>query len=103
MDNRLELHQILIDIIGNNNVYFQPPSSIKLTYPCIIYKLSNFKVTYADSIKYANMKAYEITVIDQNPDSIIPSKLLELEYCQFNTFFTSDNLNHFVFSLFYKI
>ena len=34
--NREILHKILKEIIGNDNVYFQPPESAKLKYPRIL-------------------------------------------------------------------
>ena len=102
MDKRLELHQILVDLVSPSNVYFQPPSSIRLTYPCIIYELDDIKVDYADALKYAMAKAYTLTVIDKNPDSDILDKILDLDYCIFNRHFVADNLNHYVFTLFYK-
>lgn len=102
MGSRLDLHNILVDLITPNKVYFQPPSSIKLTYPCIIYTLDDISTKYANSEKYIKMKAYMVTVIDSNPDSDIPDKLHELEYCNFNRHFVTDNLNHYVFTLFYK-
>ena len=37
MDRRLQLHEELCSVLGSRNVYFQPPETIKLTYPCIIY------------------------------------------------------------------
>jgi hypothetical protein len=46
-------------------------------------------------------KKYQLTVIDRDPDSILPDKMEELDYCQFNRFFTADNLNHWVFTLFH--
>lgn len=102
MDSRLELHNILVDLINPHKVYFQPPSSIKLTYPCIIYKLDDINTSYADSEKYIKVKAYMLTVIDQNPDTDILDKILSLDYCNFDRYFVSDNLNHYVFTLFYK-
>jgi hypothetical protein len=101
IDKRLELHNILVNLISSERVYFQPPSSIKLIYPCIIYELDSINVTYADSIKYKNKKRYTITVIDQNPDSEIPNNILMLNYCSFDRHFISDNLNHYVFTLYY--
>lgn len=101
MDKRLELHAILEAIITPNKAYFQPPSSIKLTYPCIIYQLDKIESDYANSKKYKNKKAYLITVIDSNPDSEIPDQFLNLTYCEFDRFFVSDNLNHYVFTLYY--
>lgn len=101
VSKRLDLHQLLVDLISPNKVYFQPPSSIKLIYPCIIYKLDNVSITYADSIKYKNKKRYSVTVIDSNPDSEIPNTILGLDYCTFNRYFVSENLHHYVYILYY--
>ena len=35
---RSELNAKFKSILGNSNVYFQPPESVKLKYDCIIYK-----------------------------------------------------------------
>lgn len=101
INTRLELHDILVDLVGPNKVYFQPPSSIKLSYPCIVYGLDAIDIAYADSIKYKNKKRYTVTVIDQNPDSVFPLDVLSLDYCSFDRHFISDNLNHYVFTLYY--
>jgi hypothetical protein len=99
---RLELQKLLEELISPNKVYFQPPSSYLLTYPCIIYELETIQTIYADSIKYKNKKRYSITVIDNSPDSEIPTKILaNFIYCEFDRYFVSDNLNHFVLILYY--
>ena len=100
-DNRLALQAELEALLSSNKVYFQPPSSIKLTYPCIIYRLDGISTNYADSVKYKNKKRYTVTVIDQDPDSIIPSSILSLDYCSFDRSYVSDNLNHYFFTLYY--
>ena len=102
MDKRLEFHQMLVDLVHPHNVYFQPPSSIRLEYPCIIYELGDINTKYADSIKYANSEVYTVTLLDKNPRSDIFGKLLHLNYCAFDRFFATDNINHFVFTLFYS-
>lgn len=99
--DRLSLHNKLIQILGSNHVYFQPPSSIRLNYPCIIYKRDAEDTFYADDIKYYGMKRYMITVVDKDPDSIIPDKMLQFPYCSFTSHYTVDNLNHDVYSLYY--
>jgi hypothetical protein len=40
-------------------------------------------------------------VIDRNPDSELPDKVIELPLCKFDRFYTADNLNHTVFTLFF--
>jgi len=36
MENRrIQLHEILCDVLGTRNVYFQPPESVDMNYPAI--------------------------------------------------------------------
>lgn len=101
MDRREELHQILKDILGSNNVYFQPPKSVMLDYPCIVYKRSDIYSIKADNINYLNRVRYTLTLIGDNPESDLVKELLEIPMCSYDRFFTSDGLNHDVFSLYY--
>lgn len=98
---RIELQQKLEELLGSRNVYFQPPESVKLKYPCIIYERSDMRVDSADNIDYRNYNRYTITVIDKDPDSPIPARVRELKYCSFDNHSTVDNLNHDYFNLFY--
>ena len=100
-NRRLELHFMLCDILGSKNVYFQPPESAKLEYPCIIYNLSDIDIKYADNRPYAIRDKYAVTVVDKDPDSNIRRKILKLPQCKFSRFFTSDNLNHWMFDIYY--
>jgi len=99
--DRLSLHNKLKEILGSNNVYFQPPSSIRLNYPCIIYKQDAYGTFYANDKKYYGMKRYLITVVDANPDSSIPDKVLKMQYCGFLNNLAVDGLNHTIYSLYY--
>lgn len=100
MESRLTLHKILKKILGTDNVYFQPPESIKLSYPCIIYNLDGTDNLIADNSNYIKNKKYEITLIHKDPDNDIWEKIENLEYCKFNNSFTNDNLYHYVFTIF---
>jgi hypothetical protein len=101
MAPRLELQDLLIDILGSPNVYFQPPPTIKMVYPCIVYNRDFMHIDYADNKTYSRMKRYQIMVIDPDPDSAIPDKILDLPLCRYERFFTADNLNHDVYELFF--
>lgn len=103
---RLELHELLCNLIGftdqeDKHCYFSPPTGKQLKYPCIVYKLADIESDYADNISYLNTMRYEVTLIDEDPDSEFVKKILALPLCRFSAFFTSDGLNHFVFSLYY--
>ena len=101
MGQRLELQALLTDILGSDHVYFQPPPSVKMVYPCIVYRRDYVDVKHADGLPYSRKKRYQVTVIDRDPDSVIPDKIAELPSCTFDRFYTADNLNHDVFKLFF--
>lgn len=101
-NNRLELHDILCDLLGSDHVYFQPPESVRLSYPCIIYSRENGDSQFADNTTYAFSYRYQLIYIDRNPDSDFPVRLLsKLPKCVYDRHFTADNLNHEVFKLYY--
>lgn len=101
MASRLELHEELVKILGSRYVYFQPPESIKLRYPAIVYSRSDIRNNYANDDVYLQKVAYKVTVIDSNPDSEIVMKLSRFRYTRFVNHFTSDGLNHDVFTIYY--
>ena len=101
MASRLKLQNLLESILGSRNVYYQPPESIKIKYPAIIYSRNNIDNNFADDIVYMQNHTYQIIVIDANPDSEIVNKISKLPMCRYNRHYTSDNLNHDVFILNY--
>lgn len=101
MGQRLELHELLKAIMGNDNVYFQPPPSIQMHYPCIIYSRDSADTKYANDFPYLVKRRYMITIIDRNPDSEIPDKVSKLMYCRYSRHYKVDNLNHDVFNIYF--
>ena len=99
MGRRLQLHQLLETFTPN--VYFQPPTNVLLKYPCIVYNRDFADSKFADDIVYTHKLRYAITVIDQDPDSEIPNKVASMPMSLFNRFYTVDNLNHDVYSVYF--
>lgn len=102
---RLKLHGILCEILScprrgeECRAYFQPPASITMKYPAIVYALDNIENTFANDGVYLYSRKYLITVIDRDPDSSIVDKVAAMPACRFNRHYTKDNLNHYVFTL----
>ena len=101
MGSRLELQTMLEKILGSRNVYFQPPESIKMKYPAIVYFRSNIANDSANNSVYKQSFFYELIVIDEDPDSEIVYKISKLPKCRFNRHYTADNLNHDTFTLYF--
>ena len=101
MAPRLELQTLLESILGSSHVYFQPPTNVEMQYPCIVYERNQAETLFADNNPYRYVKGYQVTVIDRNPDSLIPDGIASLPLCVHERFYTADNLNHDVFNLFF--
>lgn len=102
MARRLQLHEKLCEILGTRNVYFQPPTSVKLNYDCIVYKIQNRNDLRANNKRYRNYTAYEVKFIYRNPDSEIPESIMNsFDYASHDNTFTVDNLHHDVFTIYY--
>ena len=101
MAPRVQLQVALEALLGADSVYFQPPTNVQLQYPCILYMRDGSDAKYADDVPYHLTKRYQVTVIDRNPDSDLPDQVEGLSLCSFDRFFAADNLNHWVFNLFF--
>ena len=101
MSSRLELQSILEAILGSRNVYFQPPSSVRMQYPAIIYSRKDIEKRSANDGAYRKLPSYEVVLIDKNPDSQFVEKIVDLPYCSFDRHYESDNLNHEVFTIYH--
>ena len=100
MEKRLEFHEELCSLLGTRHVYFQPPETVKIIYPAIVYSLNNVDNRSADNITYKQERAYRLTVIDRDPDSSISVAVSKIPRCRFERSYTADNLNHFVYILY---
>lgn len=103
LDKRVELHNKLIEVLPDlPNIYFSPPPSLLISYPCIVYNLDDIPTTKLDGVVYKQRHKYSVTIIDKDPDSELPEQLLSgFKYCTFDRAFITDNLNHYVFELYW--
>lgn len=101
MASRLDLQDKLEELNENRNVYFQPPSNIQMNYPAIKYEIDRIDTKFANDSSYIRNKRYTITVISKNAKPEIIDKLLDLPMCTFDRSYQSDNLNHFVFTIYW--
>ena len=102
MGTRIELQSILENILGSDHVYFQPPESIKLKYPAIVYSLLRINTIKADNKKFLKLPHYRVQLISRDPDNKIIHDLLDLQYCSYaGDRFVVDNLYHDNFDLYF--
>lgn len=101
LDRRLELDTRLRRILGSDNVYFEPPASLRMKYPCIRYSRSRIDTVHADNKVYLANRRYDIIAIYQDPDSDLADRILfnneDLTFSNERRYVT-DGLHHDVFT-----
>lgn len=98
---RHDLHALLVELLGSENVYFQEPPTIQMEYPCIIYKRDDIDQRHANNKPYKNKVRYNVKVISRDPDNAIAPKVAQLPLCSFERFYTAEKLNHDVYNLYF--
>lgn len=102
MGSRLKLQAELEELLGSANVYFQPPESVRIKYPAIIYHKRNGSLKKADNFPYFFMNSYKVVIIDWDPDKLwIEEMLHKFKYVSVESPYTADNLNHWPFIIHY--
>lgn len=100
---RLQLSRKFRELLGSDNVYFQPPESNTMHYPCIRYKRATDRPIYADNKKYINRKCYEVMVISRDPEEPVVDAINEnfLHCRMIRPSYVADNLHHTVFLIYW--
>lgn len=102
-DRRTEFDKWLRKILGSNNVYFQPPESKKLEFPCIVYNISSHDVDYADDKIYQLRHKYVVRYVAYPKDFDGPMKenLARELNVPIQQIYAQDGLYHCVFTKIY--
>ena len=104
MASRDDLQLDLEEVLGSQNVYFQPPESKKIVYPCIIFNFNRINSKRASNAAYKMDNYYTATYITKKPalSTDIPQKMLKkFPMCRHDRHYIADNLHHDVFTLYY--
>lgn len=101
MADRLDLHELLKEMLGSDHVYYRPPENTKMVYPAIKYSKEGIDTEHANDGKYLMRDQYQLIVIAKLPDHPVIKKLLELPYCSYERHYIADNLNHDVLRIYY--
>lgn len=102
MASRLDLHEELCALLGTRNVYFQPPESVRLSYPCIVYSRTGADMEHADNKTYNMTYQYSVQIISRDPDNDLAKDLAShFQMCRYARRFVIDNLYHDNIILYY--
>ena len=101
MASRLKLQEVLEEMLGSRNVYYDPPTNVTMKYDAIRFSLATLDSRFADDRRYINTKCYNLIVISRLPDPEVVDKILELPYSSIGKPYVADNLNHYPITLYF--
>lgn len=101
MGSRIDLQKMLENILGSDHVYYDPPETVKIKYPAIIYSKDRPQSKRADDSRYQTLTCYNLIFVDRQPDNPIIDTLLDLPYCSYDRHYASDNLHHDSLTIYY--
>lgn len=96
-----QIQTLLEGVLGSTNVYFQPPASVRMHYPAIVYERDAATTRFADNRPYRHTKRYSVKHIGLDPNSPVPDKLAHLPMSVFERHYTADNLHHDVYNIYF--
>lgn len=97
--SRLKLQKTLEIIMGKDKVYYCPPSTLKMTYPCIVYSKTDIASTRANDTSYLLHDRYNVTLISKTPDDPRIRQLLSIPGASYSNGYISDGLCHDVVTI----
>lgn len=97
---RTDVHQLLQELSGyGQRIYYNPPESLKIQYPCIVYSKVDLNAKHADNTPYFRYDTYTVTHIYQKEsDSALSDRLALHIGFSFDRGYYADNLRHDVFT-----
>ena len=101
MGTRLDLQTALAGLQDGVQVYFQPPSNVSMVYPAIVYNRDIRHVSYADNEIHSQTHRYQVTVIDRDPDSLLPDLVGDMPMSTRIRHFTTEGLHHDIFYVYF--
>lgn len=99
MSNQTRFQSLLEELLGSDEVHFQPPANLTMEYPAITYEVDDIPPQYADNGIFLRTTTYTVTGIDYDPDSPVFQKLADFPRSRFDTRFSTEQLNHSVFTI----
>lgn len=102
MSKRLELQAELEALLGSSNVYFQPPESLKMKFPAIVFSRTGIEYKRADDDIYTGDTKYSVSIITKDPDfPLVEEFCKHFRFCRHDRHYESKGYNYDVYILYY--
>lgn len=100
MRDRSDLSKVLHELC--ENVYFNSPSNISMSYPCIRYSFEGDDVKRADDKRYITHGRYTITHMYKTIQNRLYDEIMDaFPFVSFDRNYIADGIYHDVFTLYF--
>lgn len=99
---RMTLQEILqnfqMEVDETPHVYFDPPETVKMSYPCFIYHFEGYEQLNGNDERYLESERYSVRYVTKTADALLPKLIRELPRVSFERHYTAENLHHYMFT-----
>lgn len=100
-ERREDFQEHLKKVFDGVEVYYMPPESIRMTYPCFVINLDHVDNLYSNGCIYSSRICFTVTYISRHVDDYIIGDMLNAQlYTSFDRVYVADNLRHYVFGVY---
>ena len=92
-NTRINLHNLLVGLFPSINVYYNPLPNLSMTYPCVVYKLTDRPHQKANNVLYLDWETYQVT------HSVESKSIINLDNSKFVRSFMVNSLMHEVYEV----
>lgn len=89
-------YSVLKEIVGDN-IYFNPPSNLKIQYPCCVCSINDILNKNADDEVYNQNVRYDCTLITKNVNDPLLKELSKINTFRYSRHYVVDGLHHYAF------
>ena len=100
-ERREDFQEYLKSLFDGVEVYYMPPENVRMSYPCFVIKLDHVDNLYSNGQIYSSRIRLSVTYITKHVDDYVIGDMLNAnQYASFDRVYTSDNLRHYVFTVY---
>jgi len=100
MKTRSDL-QLYLENVSGVKVYFNPPETVQLTYPCIVYNRDYIYNHHADNKIHLQENRYVVNVLDKKVDGDIFKIISKLPRCRYKNHSFKNGISQDSFTLYF--
>ncbi len=95
-----EILEVLVNILGSDKVYYQPPPEFLFTeFPCMLVTFNNVTNLPADNEIYLRRFTFQVVLMVNDIEDAVINLLIDNRYTKLKSIYPKNSIYHVVFDI----